>query len=104
MNSKTLKKRAMNWKQGLTLCVLITAILTLTNCASVSLVDRTSLQIYQPSYLYLKKNQPVQTAKGKYTPQLNETWVSSAKYKELERENIALAEALRKLQAEKSLR
>ena len=66
--------------------------------------DRSSWHIYQPDYLYLSKNQTLQTRQGQYTPQHNETWVSYAKYCDLELENLALAEALRKLQAERSLK
>lgn len=51
----------------------------------------------------LKKGITVQTPKGRYTPQLDETWVSLEKYRQKEAENIALATQVRKLTAEKDL-
>jgi len=58
----------------------------LTSCGSGSFPNVSNLNIYQPSTLRLKKNSPIQTKDGIYTPQTDEVWHSDARYRDLERE------------------
>lgn len=60
-------------------------------------------QIYQPNYLVLPAQKSVQTKEGVYTPQQEETWVSTWKYQALERENLILTNALKQAQASKEI-
>ena len=66
--------------------VTVTMLIGLTSCASNSMLNVSDLNIYQPSTLRLKKNNPVQTIDGVYTPQTDEVWHSDARYRRLERE------------------
>jgi len=61
-------------------------LIALTSCGSGSLPSGSNLNIYQPSTLRLKKNSPIQTKDGIYTPQKDEVWHSDARYRSLERE------------------
>jgi hypothetical protein len=61
-------------------------LIVLTSCGSGSLPSGSNLNIYQPSTLRLKKNSPIQTKDGIYTPQKDEVWHSDARYRKLERE------------------
>ena len=66
--------------------VLMMTLIGLTSCASDSLPNVNSLNIYQPSILKLEKDHPVQTEEGIYTPQTDEVWHSDARFRRLERE------------------
>ena len=72
--------------KGLGKLAILMMLIGLTSCASNSLINVSDLNIYQPSTLRLKKNNPVQTIDGIYTPQTNEVWHSDARYRRLERE------------------
>lgn len=89
--------------KGLLTFVSLVSIALLTACASDWSEEQSSARLYQPSYLILQPGQTIQTPTGLYTPQIKETWVSSAKYDEIEQENLMLIEAVRKLQSEKLL-
>jgi len=99
-----MKMKQTRNKSRLTIFVLLAATTLLMSCTTNSSEELTSLSIYQTEYLELPKGQPVQTKKGIYIPQLDETWVSLEKYRQKEAENIALATQVRKLTAEKDLK
>ena len=63
-----------------------TLLIGLTSCGNNLEVKSRSLNIYQPSTLRLKANEPVNTVDGLYTPQTDEVWHSDKRYAELERE------------------
>lgn len=67
----------------------------LSGCTSVSSEKEASLRIlYQPPILNLKAGVPIQTPDGLYTPQVDETWYSPARYNERAAEARNLAAAL----------
>jgi len=68
------------------LLAIVTPLIGLTSCGSVSNPKTTTLNIYQPSSLKLKAGQPIQTKEGVYTPQIDEVWHSDARFRKLERE------------------
>lgn len=90
-------------KGRLTICVLLAAMIVLMSCRTSSYEELSGLSIYQTNYLYLKKGLEIQTTKGRYRPQVDETWVSLEKYRQKEAENIALATQVRKLTAAQDL-
>jgi len=61
-------------------------LIALTSCGGSSTTKINSLNIYQPSTLRLKKNNPVPTKDGTYTPLTDEVWHSDTRYRRLERE------------------
>lgn len=66
--------------QKLILCGLTT--MSLSGCMNTGWESNSSLLIYQPDFLYLKKGTEIQTQKGMYRPQIDEIWVSEKKYKD----------------------
>lgn len=76
------------------LSVILPVSLLLTGCATVSSAPMASLQLYQPPVLRLKAGLPIQTVDGIYTPQVDETWHSAARYQAVESEAINAAAAL----------
>lgn len=83
---------------------LLAAITMQTSCTSVSSDGVSSRRLYQPPRLRLQAGVPVQTLDGIYTPQVQEEWAAQWKLEEYESQNLQLAEALRKLQAERDLK
>lgn len=98
-----MKMKQTGFSLKLMIFVPLVATMLLMSCTTTSSEELSTLQIYQPSYLTLKKGTLVQTPKGQYRPQLDETWVSLEKYRQKEAENIALATQVRKLTAEHDL-
>ena len=84
--------------------VLLVGIMTLTACASRSTDGASSQLLYSPVYLELVKGSTIQTPKGIYHNQVQSTWVNVETYRKLEKENLALSEALRKLQLKENLK
>lgn len=46
------------------------------------------MTLYSPHFLKLKKDQPVQTSEGVYTPQGDEVWHSDSEYQDRVREAL----------------
>jgi len=76
------------------LLMILPACLLVTGCATVFSAPTASLQLYQPPVLHLKAGLPVQTVDGIYTPQVDETWHSDARFQAVENEAINAAAAL----------
>ena len=72
--------------KNLGLLALVVMLTVLTSCGRGSTTKLGNLNIYQPSTLRLKKNNPVLTKDGTYTPQTDEVWHSDVRYRRLERE------------------
>lgn len=92
--------KPMKYNIKLMILGLLVGMSLLTSCTTNSSEELSTLQIYQPNYLTLKKGTLVQTPKGQYKPQLDETWVSLELYRKKEQENINLATQVRKLTAQ----
>jgi len=107
MNSIKLKKKLRklpmklkSYAASMILCLTI----GLTGCANNSRKELYSAPLLPTGYLYLVPNTPIQTKEGIYVPHQNEKWVAEFKYQALERENLALVEAIKKIQTERDMK
>lgn len=93
-------------KSFLSFELLLIALLSLAalGCASGPSKEQLTAKLYQPSFLFLKKGQPIQTQEGIYNPQLNEKWVALWEYQKLENEVLILNNALKKRQLEQDIK
>ena len=85
-NTEKQKMNLLKKSKNLGILVIAMTLPALTSCGNGSVWKMSNLNIYQPSTLRLKKNNPVHTQDGLYTPQTDEVWHSDARYRELERE------------------
>ncbi len=79
------------------LCVVLAAIPMLTGCASAPSGESASSpvsRIYQPRTLELTAGTPVQTKRGIYVPEADETWHSPAAFEQVNHEAWNAAAAL----------
>ena len=86
LNQNNVRTKLFPKLKSFALLATATLLIAQTSCVQNSKPSVTKLNIYQPSTLQLKKDQPVQTVEGIYTPQVDETWHSDARYRKLERE------------------
>jgi len=83
---------------------ILCLIIMLTGCANNSRKELYSAPLLPTGYLYLVPNTPIQTKEGIYTPRQSEKWIAEFKYQALEKENLALIEAIKKIQTEKDMK
>ncbi len=68
------------------LLVLIAVMTGLTSCEPNFWQKKDTLNIYQPSTLYLEKGKAVNTKDGIYKPETDEVWHSDKRFRLLERD------------------
>lgn len=86
-NRKTDKTKSFRISKTCAIAGLVIPLMLLTSCGWNSKESVKNLNIYQTSTLRLEKGRKIQTLDGVYTPQLDETWHSDARFRKLERES-----------------
>lgn len=85
-NQETDKKKSFLKSKCFAIMATAILLMPLTSCGPNWRGKNQKLNIYQPSTLRLKKQHPIETIDGVYTPQLDEVWHSDARFRKLERE------------------